>query len=234
MGVALLKRYSKIIWLGLILSSCIFIAGCAKSNMTLSEKALLTQPYNKLTIDDEIAFSDLTGRKDLTEDDINKITSYINGNISDDGLRKYFIDKLNGKEAPKEQEPSDQSNSSDAYSSTVAEISKYSEAKDKIQAYISANIIKDDKVKQYVSSITAEEDAANKKIKISVDTFRPYLKSLTVGDIVRLRNNLVDTVQKNIDVETVEVNFVYGSSNLDSYIFTKSNGWDKEVTPWKN
>lgn len=195
--------------------------------MTSEEKALLTKAYDKFTIEDQITFATLIEKKDLTKDDITKLTNYINQNFSEEGAKKYYLDVINGKVTSKGQEVSD------AYSSAVIEVNKYSEAKAKIQANIDSNIIKNDKVKQYVSSIKAEEDSVNKKFKISVDTFRPYLKSLTVGDIVGLRNSLVDVVQKNIDVETVEVNFTYGSSNLDKYIFTKSKGWDKEVTPWK-
>lgn len=195
--------------------------------MTSDEKALLSKAYDKFTIEDQVTFNTLINKKDLTQGDIESITQFVNNNFSEEGSKKYYIDKINGKETSDETKPTD------SYTSTATEVNKYTDAKVQIKEYVDSNIMKDEKVKEYINQISVEGQSANKKFTITVNVYRPYIKNLAVSDIVNLRNNLVSAVQKYIDVDTIEIVLNNEKTILDTYIFTKSSGWDKQVTPWK-
>lgn len=216
----------------------VFFAGCGgPSNLTKEDKALLSKSSISLTgnSNDWSSFFNLCNRKDLTDSDVQIITEYISSNISNQGDKNTFAYALQHRNDPKPEVTAEQKAADEEAAQAFNDkINAYETAKTDIQTYIDATIIKDSKVSQYSQKITVKADSVNNEFTITVDVYRPYLSTLTVGDITRLRNDLVDSVQEySKDFNKINIVFVNGSNNLAQYLFTPTNGWDQEVKPWK-
>ncbi|MHC1681395.1 MAG: hypothetical protein AB6733_00280 [Clostridiaceae bacterium] len=230
-----MKKYLIIITIAI---TTIIFAGCGgPSNLTKEDKALLSKSSITLTgnSNDWSSFFSLCNRKDLTDSDVQRITEYINSNISSQGDKNTFTYALEHRNDPEPEVTAEQKAANEeAAQAFVDKVNAYSTAETSIQTYIDATILKDSKVSQYSQKITVKADSVNREFTITIDVYRPYLSTLTVGDITKIRNDLVDSVQEySKDFNAINITFVNGSNDLAQYVFTPTNGWDQEVKPWK-
>ncbi|HEY5576191.1 MAG TPA: hypothetical protein VIK34_05680 [Clostridiaceae bacterium] len=234
---------------------CIMAAGCAAtSNLTSQEDVLLNKSYASYTAEDKTAFGSMLCRAEITKEDSKKIMDYVYSQKITDPEKSAYLNiltsttpdrtgpatlkdlanSLKEKEALATYQPTQNEidEAQKQINAASAQTTIYQEAQPKIQTYMDSEVLKDSKVKQYADKSIV--DVTTGKVTITINLFRPYLKTLTVADITNLRNNSVDAVQEYIsEVGTVEIVLKNNENTLDTYIFTPSGGWDKSVTPWK-